>query len=124
MNKTHFPADFNPKAIFYLLILNLFLFASCAETQKTPAIVTKNLRAPAYPLVTIDPYMSAWSETDHLYDDAVRHWTGKRQGLNGALRVDGHVYRFMGKQELPRKTILPIANQGAWDCNYQLIKPA
>jgi len=124
MNKIHFLANFNPKALFYLLILNLFLFASCAQTQKTPVIVTKNLRAPAYPLVTIDPYMSAWSETDHLYDDAVRHWTGKRQGLIGALRVDGQVYRFMGKEELPRKTILRMANQGAWDCNYQLITPA
>jgi hypothetical protein len=125
MNKNHFRANYNPKVPFFLLlILNVFLFASCNEKQKTPVIITKNLRAPAYPLVTIDPYMSAWSETDNLYDDAVRHWTGKRQGLIGALRVDGQVYRFMGKEELPRKTILPMANQGAWNCNYQLVKPS
>ncbi len=124
MNYTFRRAIFNSKALFYLLILNMFLFSSCGETKQMPVTVTKNMRAPAYPLITIDPYMCAWSETDHLYDDAVRHWTGKRQGLIGVLRVDGEVYRFMGKEELPRKTILPMAGQGAWDGVYQLKEPA
>jgi hypothetical protein len=106
-------------------LLSLFLFVSCADKkQKMSVEMTKNLRAPAYPLITIDPYTSAWSEADHLYDDVVRHWTGKRHGLIGALRVDGEVYRFLGKEELPRKAILPMASQGAWDCSYQLNKPA
>ncbi len=86
--------------------------------------MTKNMRAPAYPLVTIDPYTSAWSESDKLYDDVVRHWTGKRHGLIGAIRVDGQVYRFLGKEEMPRKAILPMANQGAWDCSFLHTRPA
>ena len=103
----------------------LLLLSSCSGIKTpTPVSVTKNLRAPAYPLITIDPYTSAWSEADHLYDDAIRHWTGKRFGLIGALRVDGQVYRFMGKEEIPRKTILPMADQGAWEGRYLFKKPA
>ena len=106
-------------------VILLLLFSACSESKTaTPVIVTKNLRAPAYPLITIDPYTSAWSEANNLYDDAVRHWTGKRFGLIGALRVDGIVYRFLGKEEIARKAILPLADQGAWDSQYLVKKPA
>ncbi|MDD2304178.1 MAG: DUF4965 domain-containing protein [Prolixibacteraceae bacterium] len=126
MSKNYLGKIFRTKSPFYFILLSLFLLASCAETKKTTPVVTmtKNMRAPAYPLVTIDPYTSAWSEADHLYDDAVRHWTGKRHGLIGAIRVDGQVYRFLGKEELPRKAVLPMANQGAWDGVYSLTQPA
>lgn len=82
------------------------------------------LRAPAYPLVTVDPYTSAWSFSDKLYDDAVRHWTGKPHGLIGALRVDGTTYRFMGKAEAPVKTIVPTAAAGPWKAKYTFDQPA
>jgi hypothetical protein len=126
MNKNHFGLNFQMKVSLYFVLLSLFLLASCSETKKTTPVVarTKNLRAPAYPLVTIDPYTSAWSTADHLYDDVVRHWTGKRHGLIGAIRVDGQVYRFLGKEELPRKAIVPMANNGAWGAVYTNAKPA
>lgn len=54
----------------------------------------------AIPLVTIDPYFNIWSFTDHLYEDAPRHWTGKRNAMTGYLQVDGKWYGFMGKTEL------------------------
>ena len=105
------------------MMLSVLFLYSCNETKKlTPVVTTKNLRAPAYPLVTIDPYTSAWSTTDQLFDGPVRHWTGKRHGLIGAIRVDGKVYRFLGKEELPRKAIVPMANEGAWDCVYTNVK--
>ncbi len=110
--------------IWVIPALLILLYTACQEAKIAPPVtVTKNLRAPAYPLITIDPYTSAWSETDNLYDDVVRHWTGKRFGLIGALRVDGKVFRFMGKEEIPKKAILPMADHGPWDCSYQLKDP-
>ena len=54
----------------------------------------------AIPLVTVDPYFNIWSFDDHLYGDAPRHWTGKRNAMTGVIRVDGEWLRFMGKLEL------------------------
>ena len=108
----------------WVIIIPAFIFMACQQPKKPIEVsVTRNLRAPSYPLITIDPYTSAWSNADHLYDDAVRHWTGKRFGLIGALRVDGEVYRFMGKEEIPKKAILPMADQGAWEGLFQVKKP-
>lgn len=56
------------------------------------------LRAPAYPLITIDPYTNVWSMGDTLYADATRHWTGREQPLTGVLTVDGREYRFRGRR--------------------------
>lgn len=53
-------------------------------------------RAPAFPLVCIDPYTSLWSMRDRLTDDAVRHWTGRPNTLVGLACVDGCTLRFMG----------------------------
>ena len=61
------------------------------------------LRAPSYPLITIDPYTSIWSFTDRLDEDVTRHWTGKEQGLLGVIEVDGVSYRFMGKEGAVQK---------------------
>lgn len=57
----------------------------------------KNFRAPAYPLLTVDPYLNVWSFSDRLTDDVPRHWTGQRQFMTGVLTVDKKFYRFMGK---------------------------
>ena len=62
------------------------------------------LRAPSYPLITIDPYTSIWSFTDRLDEDVTRHWTGKEQGLLGVIEVDGVLYRFMGKEAPEKET--------------------
>ncbi len=63
-------------------------------------VVHNDLRAPAYPLVTIDPYTSVWSMTDNLYDSPTQHWTEKDFPLTGVLKVDGTVYRFMGTDDI------------------------
>jgi hypothetical protein len=67
-------------------------------TVYAPA-VDNSLRAPAYPLVTIDPYTSAWSFADKLNENVVQHWTGKEHSLTGAVRVDDKSYRFLGNEK-------------------------
>ena len=53
-------------------------------------------RPSAVPLVTLDPYISCWSMSDHLYDDWPRHWTDVPHSMCGNVRADGVAYRFMG----------------------------
>ncbi len=55
------------------------------------------LRAPAYPLVTVDPYFSLWSMCDELNGDDVKLWTGKRKYISGYVYIDGEKHVFMGK---------------------------
>ena len=54
------------------------------------------LRAPAYPLINVDPYFSVWSMADCLQDDTVKHWTGSPNTLIGVVAVDGEEKLFMG----------------------------
>jgi Domain of unknown function (DUF4965)/Domain of unknown function (DUF5127)/Domain of unknown function (DUF1793)/Domain of unknown function (DUF4964) len=56
-------------------------------------------RAPAVPLVAIDPYTSIWSCADRLTDDWPRHWTGTKMALYAVVRVDGAPYRLLGGPE-------------------------
>ncbi|MBO5203453.1 MAG: DUF4965 domain-containing protein [Clostridia bacterium] len=55
------------------------------------------LRAPAYPLITIDPYFSVWSKSDKLTDTDTVHWTDYNNKLIGIVTIDGKDYRVMGK---------------------------
>ncbi len=58
-----------------------------------------DFRPSAYPLLTTDPFFSIWSFSDNLASDHIRHWTGRRQSMCGALIIDGKPYRFMGLAE-------------------------
>lgn len=52
------------------------------------------MRAPATPIVNIDPYFSVWCE-DSVLKNAV-HWTGSPNTMSGRLFVDGEQYHFLG----------------------------
>lgn len=110
------------KKLLYPLLASC-LFA-CSDKDTSYEVVKNDLRAPAYPLVTIDPYVSAWSMSDNLYDSPVRHWTGKDFPLIGVVKVDGVSYRFMGTEELEMNAIVPTSQQGEWTGRYITDKPA
>ena len=59
----------------------------------------KAFRPTAVPLITVDPFFSLWSFSEDLTFDHVRHWSGRRQGMYGILRVDKKAYSFLGKPE-------------------------
>ncbi|MDR1497134.1 MAG: DUF4965 domain-containing protein [Puniceicoccales bacterium] len=54
------------------------------------------LRLPAVPLVTHDPYFSAWSRTDQLNASWPMHWTGANFGMCLLVTVDGKTYVLAG----------------------------
>lgn len=55
------------------------------------------LRAPAYPLINIDPYFNVWSATDVLTDSDTMHWTNSPQIISGVAEIDGEKLRVIGK---------------------------
>jgi hypothetical protein len=115
-NKTELMIQKNFKAIAFSILMLLVCNFLTAVSQSI------SLRAPAYPLITIDPYTSAWSFSNELYNDDVRHWTGKPHSLTGVLRVDGKVFRFLGKAELPFKSVVSTA-ESKWSARYTFEKP-
>jgi len=110
-----------------LLLSGVLLLAACAEQQPAyenyVAAVENQLRAPAYPLVTIDPYTNAWSFGDQLNEDETKHWTSKSYPLLGAIRVDGVSYRFLGREEIPVSSFVETAGGTAWDGLYTEQQP-
>ena len=61
------------------------------------------MRCPAIPLITVDPYFSVWAQANTLNDrrEPIIHWTGASNTMLGTVTVDGAVYRFLGKGDLP-----------------------
>ena len=114
------------RTIFAVSLLIAFCLYGCSPSPVNNLFEPgkeNSLRAPAYPLITIDPYTSAWSFTDKLNEDIVRHWTGIKFPLLGALRVDGVSYRFMGINDIPLITILPTAATEKWEAAYTEKEP-
>ena len=100
------------------------LFFIALAFGASPAQSTGTLRAPAYPLVTIDPYTSCWSFGSTLNEQTTQHWTGGSQPLIGSIRVDGKNYCFMGKETIPMIIVLPMASAEPWTGHYTFDQPA
>jgi hypothetical protein len=57
-----------------------------------------DFRPPAVPLVTHNPFLSIWSESDHLNGGTTKHWTRHDHPLVSLIRIDGKTYRLMGAE--------------------------
>ena len=89
--------------------LAAMLIAIILIPRVSDAHTNADLRPPAVPLVTFDPYLSVWSPGDRLTDVDTVHWTGIKQRLASLVRIDGHTFRLMGTE--PRG--VPALNQTA-----------
>ena len=87
-------------------------------------ILAQTEKAPAYPLITHDPYFSIWSANDTLNGGHTRHWTGAEQPLLGIIKVDGQAYRFLGNEGNSYQSILPTADEQNYSSKYTEEMPA
>ncbi|MCR5851535.1 MAG: DUF4965 domain-containing protein [Bacteroidaceae bacterium] len=101
-----------------LLMLAAFVSATLLQAQKSDYFEPYKktaLRLPSVPLLVNDPYFSFWSPYDHLYDGTTKHWDNQQKAMDGLLRVDGQVYRFMGTQRSTKlMAIAPMGNKGGY----------
>ncbi|WP_157492790.1 glutaminase family protein [Echinicola pacifica] len=105
----------------YTLLFPLYLAGiSCqAQSTKIHQEDEMSIRPPAFPLITVDPYLSIWSMDDQLAGSATKHWTGLPNQLQGLVRVDGKSYYFLGKEMTETSTLLPMSGmEGQWKYTY------
>ncbi|MCC8155498.1 MAG: DUF4965 domain-containing protein [Tannerellaceae bacterium] len=105
-------------------VLSVCLAFSMQATDLFKASRETDLRSPSVPLITSDTYFSIWSPYNTLTEGNTEHWTAAEHPLIGALRVDGKVYRFMGKDKLNLTAILPMSDTERWEGVYTMEQPS
>ncbi|MGE5611091.1 MAG: DUF4964 domain-containing protein, partial [Bacillota bacterium] len=83
----------NTRLQAFLVMFLMALIPGWIMAQEAPS-----LRAPAVPLVPVDPYFSIWSPADKLTDAGTMHWTGAPNRLTSLVRIDGKTFRVMGNE--------------------------
>ena len=118
----------NRNSLLMLSLLCLFVF-SCKEEEATAQnendvnAASASLRAPAYPLITHDPYLSIWSMGDELNASPTKHWTERDHALTGVLQLDDKFYQFLGSESKVYETILPASDEETYSVSYSESKP-
>src|SRR3979411_1399978 len=96
------------KLLFTLFSFLFTLSVSFSQVQK----------APAYPLITHDPYFSIWSFNDQLNAETTRHWTGAEHPLYGTVTVDGKAFTFLGQAIAETTQLIPSGSEAEVNVRY------
>jgi hypothetical protein len=97
---------------------------SIAALLLSQQLYAQQQQAPAYPLITHDPYFSVWSATDDLTASTTRHWTGTDQSLTGMVKVDGVIYRVLGAKAESFDIVAGSSDDAPYTTQYTETAPA
>ena len=112
------------KKLLTVMAFSVGLFANAQTGNLFKPVKEVALRTPSVPIVVSDPRFSIWSPYDKLMEGSTEHWTTAKKPLVGALRVDGKVYRFLGKDQVALIPIAPMTNVERWEAAYTNSQPA
>ena len=112
------------KKLLTVMAFSVGLFANAQTGNFFKPVKEVALRTPSVPIVVSDPHFSIWSPYDKLMEGSTEHWTTAKKPLVGALRVDGKVYRFLGKDQVALIPIAPMTNVERWEAAYTNSQPA
>jgi len=79
------------------------------------------LRAPSYPLITVDPYFSVWSPADKLTDSDTQHWTASPIVISGVATVDGKDYRIIGNHSAAPAAVQQSVDVDCFTTTYKTL---